>query len=114
MEFTTPPMCCNYENASTNKTACVHLDDIEVDERLKYIKRLVAIKDYKVKQLCNKAIRQVLVQWQHLKELDLTWEIGDDMREHYPSLFDTYSGFGDETFFKGGRFVTPQISYVTK
>ena len=65
------------------------LDDIEVDEKLNYVERPVAIKDFKVKQLRNKSVRQVLVQWQHRKGSDLTWEAEDDMQKHYPELFGT-------------------------
>ncbi|XP_021979623.1 uncharacterized protein LOC110875726 [Helianthus annuus] len=72
------------------ETAYVPLDDIVLDERLNYVKRPIAIKDSKVTHLRNKAIKQVLVQWQHRKGSDLTWELEDDMREHYPTLFGTY------------------------
>ncbi|XP_022019811.1 uncharacterized protein LOC110919872 [Helianthus annuus] len=68
--------------------AYVPLDDIVLDERLNYVERPIAIKDSKVTHLRNKAIKQVLVQWKHRKGSDLTWELEDDMREHYPALFD--------------------------
>ncbi|XP_022027921.1 uncharacterized protein LOC110929107 [Helianthus annuus] len=68
-------------------TALVPLDDIELDEGLNYVERLIAIKDVKVKNLRNKAVRQVLVQWQHRRGSELTWEAEDEMRKHYPFLF---------------------------
>ncbi|XP_022032308.1 uncharacterized protein LOC110933391 [Helianthus annuus] len=70
-----------------DKTAFVPLDDIELDEGLSYVERPIAIKDVKVKNLRNKAVRQVLVQWQHRKGSELTWEAEDEMRKHYPFLF---------------------------
>ncbi|XP_035832723.1 uncharacterized protein LOC110900980 [Helianthus annuus] len=70
-----------------DETALVPLDDIELDEGLNYVERPMAIKDVKVKKLRNKAIRQVLVQWQHRKGSELTWETEDEMRKHYPFLF---------------------------
>ncbi|XP_022041205.1 uncharacterized protein LOC110943779 [Helianthus annuus] len=73
-----------------DETAYVPLDDIELDEKMNYVERPVAIKDSKITHLRNKAIRQVLVQWQHRKGSDLTWESEDEMRKHYPSLFGTY------------------------
>ncbi|KAJ0788842.1 putative chromatin remodeling & transcriptional activation CHROMO-DOMAIN family [Helianthus annuus] len=66
------------------------MDDIEVDKKLNYVERPVAIKDFKVKHLRNKSVRQVLVQWQHRKGSDLTWEAEDDMQKHYPELFGTH------------------------
>ncbi|XP_021975369.1 uncharacterized protein LOC110870501 [Helianthus annuus] len=74
----------------SDETACVSHDDIVLDERLNYVERPIAIKDSMVTHLRNKAIKQVLVQWQHRKGSDLTWELEDDMREHYPALFGTY------------------------
>ncbi|KAJ0443232.1 putative chromatin remodeling & transcriptional activation CHROMO-DOMAIN family [Helianthus annuus] len=70
-----------------DETALVPLDDIELDERLNYVERPIAIKDVKVKNLRNKAVRQVLVQWQHRKGSELTWEAENEMRKHYPFLF---------------------------
>ncbi|XP_022008037.1 uncharacterized protein LOC110907352 [Helianthus annuus] len=70
-----------------DEAALVPLDDIELDEGLKYVERPIAIKDVKVKNLCNKTVRQVLVQWQHRKGSELTWETKDEMRKHYPFLF---------------------------
>ncbi|XP_021984855.1 uncharacterized protein LOC110880686 [Helianthus annuus] len=71
-----------------DKTSLVPLDDIELDEGLNYVERPIAIKDFKVKSLRNKAVRQVLVQWRHRKGSELTWETEDEMRKHYPFLFD--------------------------
>jgi hypothetical protein len=72
-------------------TAHVPLDDIVVDEKMNYVETPVAIKDTKVKHLRNKEIRQVLVQWDHRKGSDLTWETEEEMRELYPSLFGKYN-----------------------
>ncbi|XP_021990636.1 uncharacterized protein LOC110887037 [Helianthus annuus] len=65
-------------------TTIVPLDDIELNDGLNYVERPIAIKDSKVKNLRNKAVRQVLVQWQHRKGSKLTWEAEDEMRKHYP------------------------------
>ncbi|KAD3068885.1 hypothetical protein E3N88_36765 [Mikania micrantha] len=71
-----------------DEQAHVPLDDIEVDDRLNYIEEPVAIVDTKEKQLRNKTVRQVRVQWKHRKGSDTTWELEDEMRELYPHLFD--------------------------
>ncbi|XP_022024159.1 uncharacterized protein LOC110924465 [Helianthus annuus] len=70
-----------------DETALVPLDDIELDEGVNYVEIPIAIKDVKVKNLRNKAVRQVLVQWQHRKGSELTWEAEDEMRKQYPFLF---------------------------
>lgn len=46
----------------TDPNAVVSLDDIQVDERLSYVEKPVAILDRKTKTLCNKEIVIVKVQ----------------------------------------------------
>jgi transposase InsO family protein len=70
-----------------DKTTHVPLNDIEVDSKLNYIERPVAILDYKEKQLRNKVVKQVKVQWNHRSGSDATWELEDDMRKQHPQLF---------------------------
>ena len=65
----------------------VPLEDIQVDDILNYIERPVAILDRKSKDLRNKRVELVKVQWQHRKGSEWTWEPEDEMREHYPKLF---------------------------
>ncbi|XP_076939907.1 uncharacterized protein LOC143608841 [Bidens hawaiensis] len=71
-----------------DETACVPLNDIEVDDKLNYVEKHVAILDRKVKQLRNKDISQVKVQWKHRRGSDTTWEAEDEMRKYYPELFE--------------------------
>ncbi|KAD7477722.1 hypothetical protein E3N88_00858 [Mikania micrantha] len=68
--------------------AYVPLNDIEVDERMNYIEEPVAIVDTKEKQLRNKMIRQVKVQWKYRKGSEATWETEDEMKRLYPHLFE--------------------------
>ncbi|KAD6796106.1 hypothetical protein E3N88_07002 [Mikania micrantha] len=68
--------------------AYVPLNDIEVDERLNYIEEPMAIGDTKEKQLRNKTIRQVKVQWKHRKGSEATWETEDELKRLYPQLFE--------------------------
>ena len=70
-----------------DQEAVVSLDDIQVDERLNYVERPVAILERKKKILRNKEIPLVKVQWEHRKGSDWTWEPEAEMREHYPTLF---------------------------
>ena len=73
----------------------VLLDDIQVDECLNYIKRLVTLVKRNIKVLHNKEIHLVKVQWQHRKDFEWTWEPEIETREHYPELF-AATGFEDE------------------
>ncbi|KAJ9552566.1 hypothetical protein OSB04_016611 [Centaurea solstitialis] len=70
-----------------DETAHVPLDDIQIDESLNYVEKLVAVLDRKVKHLRNKEIGIVKVQWQHRKGSEWTWEPEVEMRERDPALF---------------------------
>ena len=70
-----------------DQEAVVSLDDIQVDERLNYVERPVAILEKKKKILRNKEIPLVKVQWEHQRGSEWTWEPEAEMREHYPTLF---------------------------
>ena len=48
-------------------SAVIPLDDIQLDDRLNYVERPVAILDRKTKALRNKVVSLVKVQWQHRK-----------------------------------------------
>ncbi|KAJ9537877.1 hypothetical protein OSB04_030610 [Centaurea solstitialis] len=70
-----------------DETAHVPIDDIQVDERLNYIERPIAILERKTKSLRNKKIGLVKVQWEHRKGSEWTWEPEAEMRSNYPELF---------------------------
>ena len=86
----------------------VLLEDIQVDDRLNYIERLVAVLDRKMKTLTNKVVDMIKVQWQHHEGSEWTWEPEDKMGEHYPKLFGV-AVFEDEVLFKWGRILTSGI-----
>ncbi|KAI3522357.1 hypothetical protein L1887_00076 [Cichorium endivia] len=71
-----------------DETALVPLDDIQVDERLNYVEKPIAILERKTKTLRNKEIGILKVQWQHRRGSEWTWEPEEEMRRHYPELFE--------------------------
>ena len=71
-----------------HESVVVPLEDIRIDERRKYVEKLIAILERKIKKHRNKAIGTVKVPWQHLKGSEWTWEPEAEMREHYPELFE--------------------------
>ncbi|KAD3067679.1 hypothetical protein E3N88_35559 [Mikania micrantha] len=71
-----------------DESAYVPLEDLEIDDKLNYVEKPVAILDRKVKQLRNKSLNQVKVQWNNRRGSDATWESEDEMRKFYPFLFD--------------------------
>ncbi|KAD4586271.1 hypothetical protein E3N88_23872 [Mikania micrantha] len=57
-----------------DESTYVPMEDLVIDDKLNYIEKPVAIFDRKVKQLRNKTISQVMVQWQNRRGSDATWE----------------------------------------
>ncbi|XP_073042028.1 uncharacterized protein [Primulina eburnea] len=62
-------------------------DEVELDQNLSYIERPIQILDRKDKQLRNKLIPLVKVQWNRHGVEEETWELEDKMRQKYPELF---------------------------
>ncbi|KAI3732361.1 hypothetical protein L1987_63565 [Smallanthus sonchifolius] len=70
-----------------DESTFVPLDDIELNKKLIYIEKLVAILDRKMKKLRNKEISLVLVRWKYKKGADMTWKTEEEMLKYYPNLF---------------------------
>ncbi|XP_073159031.1 uncharacterized protein [Henckelia pumila] len=62
-------------------------DEAELDETLSYFEQPIKIMDRKDKQLRNKLIPLVKVQWSRHGMEEATWELEQDMRQKYPELF---------------------------
>ncbi|XP_073049516.1 uncharacterized protein [Primulina eburnea] len=61
-------------------------DEVELDQNLSYIERPIQILDRKDKQLINKLIPLVKVQWNRHGVAEATWELEDKMRQKYSIL----------------------------
>ncbi|XP_073133369.1 uncharacterized protein [Henckelia pumila] len=62
-------------------------DETELDETLSYFERPIKIMDRKDKQLRNKSIPLVKVQWSRHGVEETTWELEQDTRKKYPEIF---------------------------
>jgi hypothetical protein len=63
--------------------------DLEVQPDLSYEEEPERILDREERQLRNKKISMVKVQWKHHTPREATWETEESMRRLYPHLFDT-------------------------
>ncbi|KAJ9552981.1 hypothetical protein OSB04_017026 [Centaurea solstitialis] len=81
-----------------DESAHVPLEDIQVDERLSYIERPIAVLERKTKTLRNKEVGIVKVQWEHRKGSEWTWEPEDEMRRNHPEFFQI-TGEGEKDRF---------------
>ena len=71
-----------------NPSHIVDYEPLQINENLSYGEQLVEILAREVKLLRNRGVALVKVQWRNHKVEEATWEREDDMRAHYPKLFE--------------------------
>ncbi|GJY50974.1 putative reverse transcriptase domain-containing protein [Tanacetum coccineum] len=65
----------------------VHLEEIEIDENLHFVKEPIEIVDRYVKKLKRRRIPLVKVRWNSRQGAEYTWEREDQFKTKYPHLF---------------------------
>ncbi|GKG11362.1 hypothetical protein Tco_0342762 [Tanacetum coccineum] len=65
----------------------IPLDEIQVDDKLNFIKEPVEVMDREVKRLKQSRISIVKVRWNAKRVPEFTWEREDQMQKKYPHLF---------------------------
>ncbi|GJS92813.1 hypothetical protein Tco_0799781 [Tanacetum coccineum] len=65
----------------------IPLDEIQIDDKLNFIKEPVEIMDREVKRLKQSHIPIVKVRWNSIRGPEFTWELEDQMKKKYPNLF---------------------------
>nr|GEW34289.1 hypothetical protein [Tanacetum cinerariifolium] len=78
---------CWAEVGDTDEPLAIQLDEIQVDDKLHFIKEPVEIMDREVKLLKKTRIPIVKVRWNSRRGLEFTWEREDQMQNKYPHLF---------------------------
>ncbi|GJR62465.1 hypothetical protein Tco_1504627 [Tanacetum coccineum] len=65
----------------------VPLDEIEIDENLRFVEEPIEIVERDVKKLKQRRIPLVKVRWNSRQGAEYTWEREDQFRKKYPNLF---------------------------
>ncbi|GKE29618.1 putative reverse transcriptase domain-containing protein, partial [Tanacetum coccineum] len=77
----------NLKKCLSNDTLSIQLDEIQIDNKLHFIKEPVEIMDREVKRLKQSRIPIVKVHWNLRRGPEFTWEREDQFRKKYPHLF---------------------------
>ncbi|KAD3336514.1 hypothetical protein E3N88_32033 [Mikania micrantha] len=102
----------NLKKCLSDETLVVPLDEIQVDEQLRFVEEPVEIMDRDVKQLKQSKIPIVKVRWNSKRGPEFTWEREDQMMRKYPHLFKQTTtrrgtrskpGVGTPEFYRGTR-----------
>ncbi|KAJ0557459.1 putative nucleotidyltransferase, Ribonuclease H [Helianthus annuus] len=77
----------NLKKCLSDESLVIPLQDIEVNEKLKFIEKPLQIEDRKVKFLKHKRLVLVKVKWNSKRGPEYTWELESEMKRKYPHLF---------------------------
>ncbi|KAJ0494986.1 putative nucleotidyltransferase, Ribonuclease H [Helianthus annuus] len=81
----------NLKRCLADENLHIPLDEIRVDETLKFVEKPVEIMEREVKWLKRKRIPLVKVRWESKRGPEFTWEREDQMKAKYPHLFQSVS-----------------------
>ncbi|GJY46041.1 hypothetical protein Tco_0435104 [Tanacetum coccineum] len=85
----------NLKKCLSDETFVIPLDEIQIDDKLHFIKEPVEIMDREVKRLKQSHILIVKVRWNSKRGLEFTWEREDQFKNKYPHLFSKSSSSPD-------------------
>ncbi|GJR01021.1 putative reverse transcriptase domain-containing protein [Tanacetum coccineum] len=77
----------NLKKCFSDEPLAIPLDEIQIDDKLNFIKEPVEIMDREVKRLKKNRIPIVKVRWNSRRGPEFTWEREDQMKKKYPQLF---------------------------
>ena len=77
----------NLKKCLSDESLVVPLQDIEVNEKLKFVEKPLQIEDRKIKFLKQKRLVLVKVKWESKRGPEYTWELESVMKRKYPHLF---------------------------
>ncbi|KAD4584529.1 hypothetical protein E3N88_22130 [Mikania micrantha] len=77
----------NLKKCLADETLVIPIEEIQLDEHLRFVEEPLEIMDRKVKQLRRSRIPIVKVRWNSKRGPEFTWEREDHMRNKYPQLF---------------------------
>ncbi|GKF57639.1 hypothetical protein Tco_0171176, partial [Tanacetum coccineum] len=87
----------NLKKCMFDEPLALPLDEIQVDDKLHFVKEPVEIMDHEVKHLKQSRIPIVKLRGNSRRGPEFTWEREDQMQKKYPYLFLTYAPVADVT-----------------
>ncbi|GJY33836.1 putative reverse transcriptase domain-containing protein [Tanacetum coccineum] len=77
----------NLKKCLSDEPLAIPLDEIHIDDKLRFVEELVEIMDHEVKQLKQSRIPIIKVRWNPTRGPEFIWEREDQFRKKYPQLF---------------------------
>nr|GEX80612.1 putative reverse transcriptase domain-containing protein [Tanacetum cinerariifolium] len=79
----------NLKKCLSDEPLAISLDEVHIDDKLRFVEEPVEVVDCKVKRLKKSHIPIIKVQWNSRRGHELTWEQEDQFWKKYPQLFTT-------------------------
>nr|GEZ82766.1 hypothetical protein [Tanacetum cinerariifolium] len=79
----------NLKKCLSDESLSIVFDEVQLDDKLHFIKEPPEIMDREVKRLKQSRIPIIKVRWNSHRGLEYTWEREDQMKSKYPYLFTT-------------------------
>ncbi|GJW83798.1 putative reverse transcriptase domain-containing protein [Tanacetum coccineum] len=76
-----------FKKCLSDEPLAVPLDEIHIDDKLRFVEEPVEIMDREVKRLKQSRIPIIKVRWNSRRGPEFTWEREDQFRKKYPQLF---------------------------
>nr|GEW94263.1 putative reverse transcriptase domain-containing protein [Tanacetum cinerariifolium] len=77
----------NLKKYLSDEPLAISLDEVHIDDKLRFVEELVEVMDREVKQLKQSHIPIIKVRWNFKRGPDFTWEREDRFRKKYSQLF---------------------------
>uniref|UniRef100_A0A251TJI4 Chromo domain-containing protein n=1 Tax=Helianthus annuus TaxID=4232 RepID=A0A251TJI4_HELAN len=77
----------NLKKCLADESLMIPLQEIKVNEKLKFVEKPIQIEDIKIKILKHKRLVLVKVKWDSKRGPEYTWELESEMQKRYPYLF---------------------------
>ncbi|GJU85424.1 putative reverse transcriptase domain-containing protein [Tanacetum coccineum] len=87
----------NLKKCMADKPLAIPLDEIQIDDKLHFIKEPVEIMDREVKRLKQSRIPILKVRWNSKRGPEFTWKREDQMQKKYPHLFSIFAPVAETT-----------------
>ena len=81
----------NLKKCLSDETLIIPPEEVQIDDKLHFVKEPVEVTDWKVQKLRRSRIKLVKVRWNSKRGPEYTWEREDRMKEKYPHLFQSES-----------------------
>ncbi|GKF86677.1 hypothetical protein Tco_0254504, partial [Tanacetum coccineum] len=77
----------NLKKCLSDESLVIPLEELHVDDKLRFVEEPVEVIDCEIKQLKRSRIPIIKVRWNSKRGPEFTWEHKDQFKQNYPHLF---------------------------